>query len=220
MYLQTKVPVGEGWNDNWSANRWRNYFQSESIRYNMGSLLGNIIDVEADSDKANKLLDSLLGNVPHPMYASTRSVHHLFLTPDTALTIEKFEEIEFRGYGHCSVLPPSIHQSGSKYQFLKKSELILNPLPEDLLDFYWKNKKNKKQETTIANLPTIKPGHKKTICNICGHKVFIHKKRLILEVRAFAQYGLPWSCQLCRTIDIRNDCREVRKGLRKARYCS
>lgn len=219
MYLHTKIPIGKGWTDNWSIDRWRHYFDSKETRYNMGLLLGNVIDVEADSDESNKLLNSLLGNVPHPIYTSVRSVHHLFLTPDPKLTKITPLGIEFRSNGHCSALPPSMHKSGVKYQFLKSSELVLNPLPDDLLNFYWEHKQQKNNITSKSHKAVIKPGHKRTICNVCGKKTFIHEKRLILEVKAFAQYYLPWMCQACREIDIRNDCRKIRKNLRNGQYC-
>jgi hypothetical protein len=220
MYLQSKKPVSAKWNENWTVERWRNYFDSKDQRYNMGIILGNVIDVEADDEESNRLLNSLLGNVPHPTYSSARSIHHLFLTPDPTLTFQKIQGIEFRGNKVCSVLPPSIHESGIKYKFLKTSQFVLNALPDDLLDFYWKNKKENKSKFLLQK-KELKPEHKKTICKICGQKKFIHKKRLILEVKAFEKHNLLWMCHTCREvrgIDVRDDCREVKKHLKKINY--
>jgi len=217
MFLKSKKPVSDKWNENWSVERWRGYFNSAEQKYNMGILLGNVIDVEADNDDANRLLESMLGDVPHPTYMSARSVHHLFLTPDPSLTFQKIQGIEFRGNRVCSVLPPSIHESGVQYRFLKDSRLVLSALPDDLLDFYWENKQEIVQKAPKQK-SEIKPYHKRTICKICNQRKFIHKKRLILEVKAFARYKLPWMCHCCRKIDVREDCREVRKELRKIKY--
>lgn len=220
MYLHSKKPVSEKWNENWTPERWRGYFDSPEQKYNMGVLLGNVIDVEADDDESNRLLESMLGEVPHPVYSSARSVHHLFLTPDPALTFQKIQGIEFRGNRVCSALPPSIHETGIKYQFLKSSRLVLSPLPKSLMEFYWDNKKHEIVKS-CPQKPEIKPGHKRTVCKICGQKKFIHKKRLILEVKAFAKYKLCWMCHTCREIrgiDVRDDCRTVRKELRKVKY--
>jgi hypothetical protein len=221
MYLHSKKPVSDKWNEDWTPERWRGYFESNEQKYNMGILLGNVIDVEADDEESNKLLDSLLGDTPHPLYSSARSVHHLFLTPDPTLTFQKIQGIEFRGNRVCSALPPSIHESGVKYRFLKTSEFVLNPLPDDLLDFYWENKKKEEPPKFVPKKPEVKPGHKRTICKICGQRKFIHKKRLILEVKAFAKYNLCWMCHTCRELrgmDMRDDCREVRKDLKKVKY--
>lgn len=221
MYLNSKKPVSDKWNENWTPERWRGYFDSDVQKYNMGILLGNVIDVEADDEDSNRLLDSMLGDVPHPAYASARSVHHLFLTPDPTLTFQKIQGIEFRGNKVCSALPPSIHETGISYRFLKTSQFVLSPLPDDLLDFYWENKKEEVSQTFVHKKPELKPGHKRTTCKICGQKKFIHKKRLILEVKAFAKYKLCWMCHACREIrgiDVRDDCRVVRKELRKEKY--
>lgn len=206
VYRNSKQPIGMEWNRNWSVNRWRNFFELKGDEYNIGILLGQIVDVEADTEEANELLEHILDDTPHPAFESNRSIHHLFLTPDINLTVSKIKGIEFRGNKVFSVVPPSIHESGNEYQFLKNSKFPVPEMPKGLRNYYWQNKKIKLKNNKII----LKDGHKRTICNICRKKKFIHKKRLILEVRAFRKYNLLWSCQDCRTLDLREDCRKIR----------
>ena len=218
MFLKTKKPVSERWIENWSVDKWRNYFAGEEQKYNMGILLGDIVDVEADSEDSNEFLNKLVGNVPHPAYQSSRSTHHLFLNPDSNLTFCTFHGIEFRGNRVCSVLPPSIHETGIRYKFLKESTFTLSAMPKDLLNFYFQNKPKKVATKFRPNKPLLKPDHEKTICKVCKMQTFIHRKRLILEVKVFAKHNLPWMCHSCRKIDVREECRDMRKRLRNEEY--
>lgn len=218
MYLGTKKPVSEKWNDNWSASKWRGYFATEEQKYNMGILLGDVVDVEADNEEANEFLNRLVGNAPHPAYQSSRSTHHLFLNPDPELRFSSFHGIEFRGHKVCSVFPPSIHESGVRYKFLKESTFKLSPMPEELLEFYFQNKPVK-LKSNFRPKPNTKPGHTKTICKFCNCPKYRAKKRLVLEVKVFSEYfGTPWQCEDCRKVDVRELCRTMRKKLRVEKY--
>lgn len=198
-----KVPVSANWQNSWSVSRWRNYFNEN---YNMGILLGEIVDVEGDSADANQFIEDLIGNIPHPKFKSFKSIHHLFLSPDRNLRIVKHEKIEFRGYGHQSVVPPSSHLEGNQYKWCKDSITKPPQMPKHLLDFY---KSIKKQEP--PRLKEDKEGYTKATCCCCLNQFFIHRKRLSLESKAFKQRNSGWNCHKCRKFDVREMCRNIRK---------
>jgi len=94
---------------------------------NLGVKLGpgSIIDIECDSDEAEKEYQALWhGSSPRvPTYRGSRGCHYLFRWregfPDR--TVIHCGEIEVRlgnGGGAQSVLPPSIHPSGKQYQWI------------------------------------------------------------------------------------------------------
>jgi hypothetical protein len=213
IFCGTKIPVGQDWNKNWEPNKWRDYFKSDS--YNMGILLGEIIDVEGDTSEANNFLLEMIGDTEHPMFSSSKSIHHLFLNPDPKLTRWSFNGIEFRGHKHQSVVPPSVHDDGTPYKWMVNSNSYFKipNLPPSLLDFYFQNKNLNKNK--FSQKHKNKPGHKRTECKKCGGYFYIHKKRLILEVKAFAIMGQLWSCHGCRQADVKEMCRSIRKNLNK-----
>jgi hypothetical protein len=213
VYKETKQPVGYNWNRNWNPEKWREYFQDDNDLYSMGILLGNIVDVEGDTEEANKMLFDLVGDIPHPMYKSSRSIHHLFQTPDLTLTKSTYQGIEFRGFLHHSVVPPSIHISGSQYKFLRGTKFPIPEMPLELMRFYFDHKIKSIKPRTPKKVVKKKPGYINTQCKICYKTTEIHKKRLSLEVQAFQFYGLPWNCHKCRKIDVREDCRRIRKEM-------
>ena len=100
----------------------------EHTRINVGVRLGptsGIIDVEYDSDDAKKALEKYgLDQIDTPAYSSGRGVHRIFQhedwMPDSGVV--KVEGIEVRigggGKASQSVIPPSWHKSGKKYQWL------------------------------------------------------------------------------------------------------
>lgn len=202
LFPKSKVPMWDGWNLNWEEDRCR----QACVKYpfaNLGLLLGEIVDVEGDTEDANKSLAQMIGDCPHPIYRSSKSDHHLFMNPDPDLTARRFSDIEFRAYKHQSVIPPSRHEDGTQYQWLAKTKFPIPPMPGTLLEYYQRN---------IANLhrPNIKPGHLRPWCSACRQKKYIHKKRYHLEVEAFKTLGLNWECRICRSVDIRELCRELR----------
>lgn len=188
----SKVPIGKGWQRDWNLEKSRERLR-RFPEANLGLLLGDIIDVEGDSQHANKMLCDLIGDYPHPSYKSTRSVHHLFLTPDPKLRIVKNNQIEFRGHGHQSVLPPSQH-FGVEYQWL--SEIFPIPeMPPKLKTFFDKVVDGDKEAT--------KQGQMKVWCGACRKECFLNKKRFQLELEAFRSMQNVWECQRCRTMDLR-----------------
>ncbi len=198
LYTNSKIPIGKGWNKNWNQELTRKKFILGSD-LNIGLLLGDIVDVEADTSRANEILCKLIGTTPHPMYRSSRSVHHLFISPDPNLTIIKLHGIEFRAKNHQSVLPPSFHEDGSRYKWLKESKFPIPRMPEALINFYYRNK------------PRLKPGLMKLWCYKCENKKIIHQKRFKLEKIVFSLLDLKWQCHKCRNFDIRRICRKIRK---------
>jgi hypothetical protein len=215
IYKGDKCPIGKLWNQNWSVQRWRTMFE-QSNDLNMGILLGNIVDVEGDTDKANENLSDMIGDLSHPMFKSSKSIHHIFLNPDENLTRKVMNGIEFRAYTHQSVVPPSIHNSGNKYEWMSDYKLPIPQMPRVLYEYYISNLKpnsNSKSKKIVCGKRKLKQGHIKTTCKICNQSFFIHKKRLILEVRSFQKMNLPWMCHGCREISVKEMCREIRKDL-------
>lgn len=209
IYKDAKCPIGINWNKNWSIERWRPFFE-EDDRFNMGILLGSIIDVEGDTREANDLLNKLIGDTPHPKFSSSKSIHHLFLSPDPNLTRYAFDGIEFRGKNHQSVLPPSKHNDGMTYQWLRDSSMPVPHLPIALREFLFEHIRTKSR--IYQPRRQLKRGHVKTICKCCKKEFFIHRKRLALEVQAFLHHNLLWSCRGCRNIDVREECRYLKRS--------
>jgi hypothetical protein len=213
IYPQNKLPIGVGWNQNWSVERWRPFFSDPTM--NMGVLLGDIVDVEADSEEANDRLERMIDGIERPKFRSCKSIHNLFINPDPTLQRLVVSGIEFRGYLHQSVFPPSKHESGTEYAWLAGSKFPIPPMPQELKEFYFKNKKAKDSQQSKAkhaNKPRKqKKYHRRTQCNCCKNKYYIHDTRLRLEVQVFRNHKMLWLCKDCRPIDIREDCREFRK---------
>ena len=200
----SKAPMNKCWQKDWDYRRNRERL-SCFPKANIGLLLGDVIDVEGDSDHANKVLLDLIGDYPHPSYRSTRSTHHLFKTPDSKLRLLKFREIEFRGHGCQSVLPPSQHL-GVEYRWL--TELFPIPeMPDKLRRLYdtltGKVKSNKSKSKT-------KPGYVQAWCSSCNAECYLHQKRFQLELEVFKLTGSSWKCQNCRTMDLRPMVRTLR----------
>lgn len=209
VYKKTKIPVGEKWNCDWTADKWRPLFVRDI--YDMGILLGDIVDVEGDTEESNELLQRMTESTPHPMFRSSKSTHHLFLNPDPTLTRKVFNGMEFRAYRHQSVVPPSLHEDGSKYGWLIGSKFIVPKIPDELLRYYelHKSKCRKKSQK-------LRDGSTQISCKKCQSKFFVHKKRLLLEIKAFQEHAMPWMCHKCREIDIRHSCRKIRSSIQKS----
>lgn len=201
----SKIPLYKNWNVNWEYHWVRNKFQKYP-NSNIGLLLGDIVDVEGDSERANQKILDLIKDYPHPNYRSSKSIHHLFLTPDPALRHFRYEEIEFRGHGHQSVMPPS-KIGETVYKWLKNFKFPVPNMPEELVDFLYKKRKKKiyKQK--------LKPGHLKTRCATCQQNILLHEKRHALELKAFKLLGQKWECKNCRSVDLRPACRLIRANI-------
>lgn len=202
LWENSKAPMSKGWTEGWDHDKARETI----LRFpdaNLGVLLGDIVDVEGDDDEANRIILDLVGDYPHPSYHSKKSIHHLFLNPDKGLRHFRVGQIEFRGHGHQSAIPPSQH-AGVTYRWMKTFKFPVPEMPEKLFNFY-KAKKRK-------NKTVLKPGHIQVWCGKCEDKCYLHERRFRLELEAFRLLSLKWQCQKCRTIDLRPACRLLKAG--------
>lgn len=203
LWQNSKVPMFRGWTNSWNRDDCRIRLERHQDA-NIGVLLGPIVDVEGDSEEANQIITNLIGDYPHPAYRSTKSIHHLFVTPDASLRHLRVGKIEFRGFGHQSVLPPSQHE-GVCYKWLRNFKFPIPEMPEELVAFYYRHKNRRTFE--------LKPGHVRAWCDLCGKKSFLHQRRFSRELQAFSFLGQKWQCKSCRQVDLRRACRLLRKRL-------
>jgi hypothetical protein len=202
IFSRSKIPVTKKWNGKYNRE-WSRSYVSANPMCNIGLLLGDIVDVEGDTPEANALLIDMLKGHDHPTYQSSKSVHHLFKSPDHKLTCLKFGGVEFRGHKHYSVIPPSIHAWGIDYKWLVTPECGIPEMPQALRELYENNKKK---------CYKLKPEFTSQNCKSCGKNQVIHDKRLKLELKAFQLHGCQWTCRNCRKIDVRETCRMMRRG--------
>lgn len=196
----TKVPMLTGWTL-WNHGLARQVFALEGL-VNFGLVLGEIMDVEGDSEEANAKILELIGDYHHPCYSSRKSIHHLFISPQPKITIIKKNHIEFRGLGHQSVMPPSTLISGVRYEWIQRITGPIPPMPPKLLRYFW----------SLADRgETAKPGHIQTKCQQCQSMIFMNKVRLELEMKAVRRINKRWACNKCRDYDLRDMCRTISK---------
>lgn len=200
LYPQSKAPFMKKWNIFWDEEYVRSIL-AKKRNSNIGIKLGSIMDVEGDTPSANRRLLRITKNCPHPMYSSSKSIHHLFLNPNPSAGILKFEGIEFRGKNCQSVLPPSHHSNGEKYIWLPQSRFPIPKMPKSVLELF----------KLAQRASDKKPGSKEINCHNCNYDFSLHYKRLRLEVKAFRILKQKWQCHKCRTVDIRPLCRVIRK---------
>lgn len=167
VYPNSKKPVGKHWNLGYNPTTVGQYFK-DNPDANIGLLLGNLVDVEADTQHANDLLKKLVGDRPHPQYRSSRSTHHIFQSPDKNLTRRTFQGIEFRGHNHQSLLPPSRNEFDEPYRWLPESRSVVPAMPAALLRFYWRQ----------VNSRLLKPNFMLSWCERCRKKFPVHKNKL------------------------------------------
>jgi len=132
--------------DNWFGNG-----GNKNIALVCGEISG-VVCLDIDGDEGVKFLQDKempLG----PAYKSTRGVKYLFKYPE-GLTLSTrpsiFPQIDFLSNGHYVLLPPSIHPSGTGYEWLEgrsASDLIL----PDICDWLLKEVVTTKQKE-ISNL--------------------------------------------------------------------
>ena len=121
----------------------------ESGQPNVGLVMGpksGVIDVELDGDEARQAWNDLkLGEIWTPTYTSGRGPHRLFKWSSDlpSKNVAKPLGIEIRignAGGVQSVLPPSLHHTGRRYEWvdgLGPDDVELAPLPERLLALLW-----------------------------------------------------------------------------------
>lgn len=146
-----KHPVGNAWqtfatDDEDTVSSW---FEDEPDA-NIGLLLGpksGLVDIELDGPEAIEAWNKLgLGEIWTPTYTAGRGPHRLFKwqegLPDAQ--VRKVMGIEFRlgngGKASQSVIPPSMHYSGKRYEWvsgMSPDDVELAPIPEKLLTILW-----------------------------------------------------------------------------------
>jgi hypothetical protein len=200
LHEGSKNPIFKKWQTSYSQSNSRSYIEHHP-ECNLGIRLGTILDVEGDSDHANRTIIDMIGDFPHPSYSSRKSVHHLFLNPFANLTRVVFQNMEFRGKRHQSVLPPS-SVSNTSYKWLT-IDFPVPPLPNRLLLFLNRIQRNRKHD--------VKPGHLKVTCAACREICYLHKHRFALEIASFKNMGMLWTCHACRPVDMRSFCRKLNR---------
>jgi hypothetical protein len=175
---------------------------------NLALLLGDggrtpLVDVEGDTPEANDLISDLCRGHDHPMFASRKSIHHLFKCPDPFLTVLKHGGVEFRGNRHISVVPPSTHPTGQLYRWLTDPAMPVPDMPGGLADWYW-DRRPRKWGRKVR-------GKAGPWCGGCGGKFVVDRARFELELEAFRKHGQAWHCHACRVIDVRDICRFVKR---------
>ena len=122
--------LGTGWQDQASNDpaqieRWI----EQHGQCNWGVLLGEasgIIDVEDDSPEGRSILETAMDTcaVRTPCYTSGKSIHRIFqhderMAKDSCSVMQAFgTEWRFGKTPAQSVVPPSVHESGKRYQWL------------------------------------------------------------------------------------------------------
>lgn len=140
---------------------------------NIGLLLGpgsGVVDVELDGPEAIEAWNSLdLGEIWTPTYKAGRGPHRLFRWDDglPAVQVRKPLGIEVRigngGKAAQSVLPPSTHHSGARYEWLpglSPDDVELAPLPERLVSLLWNDDGTGQSRTTVARSPSREVLHR------------------------------------------------------------
>lgn len=146
-----KHPVGDAWHLSAtdSEDAIMEWFE-DGKPVNIGLLLGpksGVIDVELDGPDAKAAWESLgLGEIWTPTYVAGRGPHRLFRWDEglPATAVRKVMGIEVRigngGSAAQSVIPPSVHHTGVRYEWvpgLSPDDVELQPLPEKLANLLW-----------------------------------------------------------------------------------
>jgi hypothetical protein len=145
---RTKKPrIEQGWQDKplRDEESVTVYWQTVNLNSNIGLLLGptsGLIDIECDNPEAEKEYQELWQGEPPvvPTWKSGRGYHRLFRWRPGLLAKTVFHagDIEVRvgnGGGAQSVLPPSIHPSGAKYEWIvSPDEAEPGELPDEVAE--------------------------------------------------------------------------------------
>lgn len=198
LYKNTKIPMFKNWYQTNKNNITLENMNINDIEVNYGMILGDVVDIEGDSEEANNYIDYMLGGIPHPVFVSNKSKHHLFKSKFKKLSRIVVNGIEYRGHRHQSVIPPSKHEAGIDYKWISDicSFDCLPCLPtfiEDIISSNLpKSKKNKK-----AKKKGCKPGHVLAFCSKCRFENYLHEIKFLKELDFFRKEGKKWMCRKC-----------------------
>lgn len=165
-----KHPVEAAWPEYATSDEEKiaSWFDGPDAR-NIGIMLGprsGVIDVEIDDDVAKQAWNDLnLGEIYTPTYTSGRGPHRLFKWTDDLPreNVKKPLGIEIRlggRNGSQSVLPPSTHHTGNRYEWvpgLSPDDVPVAPLPDRLKALLWNDDGT---TTSIARVPANQLLHK------------------------------------------------------------
>jgi hypothetical protein len=115
-----------GWNERrWTRDELKTAFAAPGMNIGLVLNLSGLVDVECDSPEAEAALPALFGGEipPTPTWTSKRGKHRLFRRPEGLPEKAKVDVdgVEFRlgnRKGALSVVPPSTHPDGPRYEWL------------------------------------------------------------------------------------------------------
>jgi hypothetical protein len=195
---RSKSPIFKDWNRKYDPKPYFSMLR-KNVSYNMGILLGRIIDIEGDTPEANEFLDNAFKDHIHPTFKSYKSTHHIFKSrANFSITRFASRGIEIRSHQHQSVVPPSQHDKmeGNYAWTSPPVETSEIPVFDEILE-------SKIKRFCGLSQTIIKPDHHAAWCGTCRSKRFIHKNRFEKELKIFKSMGMIWTCQKCRPIDLR-----------------
>lgn len=113
----------------------------------LGSISG-VVAVDSDSEIAHHVFVSRMGGIPPTLTVRSGSrkpgkFHYYFRSPEfpTAATFTPWHrQLEFRGTGGYIVVPPSLHASGLRYEWIDDTAAIME-MPPILLDGWRANRR-------------------------------------------------------------------------------
>ena len=138
--------VGAGWPAHASCDQ-RQVDKWFSDDLNIGVLLGSrsgIIDVEYDNEEGEQIIEAVAAGIETPTYRSAKSVHRIFRW-DNRFDAEQSKcgwrgtEWRFGQNSAQSVFPPSLHETGIRYEWLpglSPRDVLPIALPEALWDLF------------------------------------------------------------------------------------
>jgi putative DNA primase/helicase len=182
---------------------------------NIGVKLGeesDVVDVEFDDAEGEETAQRLLSGIKTPTFKSKRSTHRLFRFPAQLIEMKavlKVDGLEIRlgagNKGAQSVLPPSLHKSGIKYEWvqgLSPKDCCIAEFPQSLIRLLKESHEsdrthkrlNQSQRETLETHSGTKIGNRHTkLCELVGRDLYENGKTDELENRAltWAQRCVP-----------------------------
>ena len=162
--VRGKRPVWDGWPDYYPPTETLLRYLTNNVGCGVGINLGGsgLIDIEGDTPEGEMILDDLCEGLEFPYWRSQKSKHRLFRDHPDVGYLQTFPlKIEFRADRHQSVLPPSPHPSGCRYEWIVSPfDVSPPPLPDHIVEFYQERKKqpgNKRERKARGPKPPSFP---------------------------------------------------------------
>jgi hypothetical protein len=193
LFPKTKQPILKDWNKKYDSAP---YFEilKQRKNFNLGLLLGELLDIEGDNKTANYFLNNLFKDIIHPTFSSYKSTHHLFRSRNNSYFTRFVNSgIEIRSHQHQSVAPPSKHAEMDYVYTWTSPPTHIFEIPVLTEELEFKIKRFCGLGSTIT-----KPNQQEVWCGICTKKCFCNKIRLEKEINYFKSMNLKWTCHKCR----------------------